>query len=83
MSKWGGLNVRSSMENWAAETLLGLEVTLRTEKTKILVTVSSAGVTDVCWAQAFPPPPLCSDLVLELNAAHKRGKEGRLGRGTL
>lgn len=52
----GRLNSRSSLGNWAAELLLGHEVTMRTERKKVLVTVGSAGITDVCEAQVFPPP---------------------------
>lgn len=52
----GRLNSRSSLGNWAAELLLGHEVTLRTERKKVLVTVGSAGITNVCEARVFPRP---------------------------
>lgn len=52
----GGPNGRSSLGNWAAELLLGHEVTLRTERKNVLVTVGSAGITNVCEAWVSPPP---------------------------
>ena len=32
------------------------------------------------WAQVFPPPGLCNDLVLVLKAGQNRGRKGDWGR---
>lgn len=74
----GRAEQQKHLGNCAADPLLGLEVTLRAEK-KIPATVSPVGVTDVWWAQVFPPPGLCNDLVLVLKAGQNRGRESGEG----
>lgn len=83
----GGRNSRSSLGTCAAEPVLGLEVTLRTERRKVPATVGSVCVNHgSALCSGFPcSADFATSWASEpgwswgLRAGQKRGKEGRVG----